>query len=113
MMSEATSFIASCVRLMAPGIRSTRFLQFRDWRPGFRISVADAKPGVEAGDDVAGMPPLTQRAVKHIPRTTGFVARAELAVAGHAVDPLLQLGQVVRQPLESGRRLPPLAEPRS
>jgi hypothetical protein len=56
-------------------------------------------------DDIAGIAPFAQGAVDHVSRTARFVTGADLGVAGHAVDPLLQRREVVRQPLEPRRRL--------
>jgi hypothetical protein len=57
------------------------------------------------GDHLAGVAPLGQRAVQHIPGAARLITRAELAIARDAVEPLLQFGEIVREPLEAGRAL--------
>jgi hypothetical protein len=61
-------------------------------------------------DHLARIAPLGERPVQDVARAACLIARAQLAVTRHAVEPPLQLGQVVRQPVQACRRLRARAE---
>jgi hypothetical protein len=43
--------------------------------------------------------------VEDVPRAAGLVTRAQLTVAGHAVEPPFELWQIIRQAIKSRRCL--------
>jgi hypothetical protein len=63
-------------------------------------------------DDVAGIPPLLQRAVEHVARSARFVARPDVCIAPHPIEPFLQFGEIVGQLVEPGRHLGALGQDR-
>jgi hypothetical protein len=56
-------------------------------------------------DHVAGIPPLDEGAVQHVPGAARFVAGPEFAVPGNAIEPALEFRQIVRESIEPGRGL--------
>jgi hypothetical protein len=62
--------------------------------------------GNERGrDHVAGDAPLPQRPVQHVARTAGFITRAQLPVAGKAIEEPPEFRQVVWEAIEPCGRL--------
>jgi hypothetical protein len=53
-------------------------------------------------DDVTRVAPLSERPMQHVASAACFVADAELAVLGQAIDEALEFGEVVREPLNAG-----------
>jgi hypothetical protein len=71
------------------------------------VLALDARPfGDERrGDDVTGIAPLVHRAVDHIAGATGLVAGVEFTLLCGPIEPALEFDEIVREPVEAGRRL--------
>ena len=63
-------------------------------------------------DHLTGIAPRRQGSMQDVPSATRLVARADLTLAGDGVEPLLQFGQTVRQPVEARRTLRPRRQDR-
>ena len=55
-------------------------------------------------DDVAGVPPLAHRPVNHIARPARLVAGAEFSLARRAIEPALELREIVRETIDARGR---------
>jgi len=56
-------------------------------------------------DDLAGVAPLTERAMEHVPGTARFITGAEFALAPEAIQEPFHLHEIVGQALAPRRRL--------
>ena len=58
-------------------------------------------------DHVTGVAPLLKRSVEHVAGAARFVTRVDLTALRNPVEPFLQLGKIVRQPIQPRRCLAP------